>query len=523
MKAFVLVGLLVCSVIGCQPPSRMVAATKQHLFPLPRNFTYGNVTVTVSPSFSFAFEPAVDAATQRQLDPAIQSFLQDSRFCGSSAAADALPQAVIVLRAEANFHPEGYELEVSQTGIKIVAGTVQGARYAITTLRQLLQYDSVLSQLLIPHSPWHISDAPVFGHRGVMIDTSRSFLPMPLILRTLEGMAYVKLNVLHWHMVDATSFPFYSKSHPNLTKFGAYGPDMYYSLSNISTILAKANDLGITIVPEIDTPGHSFAWGLGYPTVVMCNQEKDQTSNMCPEPPCGNIRVSDSASVSIVHDVYTDLMDAFPGKLVHVGADEVSSQCWGSDTEKWFSDFEVGLHQLLTAAGRQMVVWGGAITDFKIPLPTESTIIQTWDSDKTVPLQQGYRIIDSNYKMLYLDCGEGNWISGGASWCDPFKTWDTVYNYNPLTGVPPAQQAQVLGGEVCVWGETIDGTNFETKLWPRAAAAAERFWDNPTSPDMIGALHRLRDVRNAMLGMGIAVTPLQPQFCATSNFCDIYK
>jgi len=149
-----------------------------------------------------------------------------------------------------------------------------------------------------------------------------------------------------------------------------------------------------------------------------------------------------------------------------------------------------------------------------LPIDKDRTVIQAWLGSSSVSrlANSGYKVLASPYTSWYLDCGTGGWLGGGLSWCDPYKTWQTIYDYNPLAGVDPQNTANVIGGEVCAWAETIDDTNIDEKLWPRSCAAAERLW-SATAGGSALALNRINAQRELLVRRGLNAYPLQQQWC----------
>jgi len=135
----------------------------------------------------------------------------------------------------------------------------------------------------------------------------------------------------------------------------------------------------------------------------------------------------------------------------------------------------------------------------------------------TKVVQAGHRAVLSNYDKLYLDCGTGNWITGGASWCAPYKSWQDVWGNEPLADhtLTKDEQALVLGGEVALWGESIDATNIDQKAWPRGCAHAERMWSPRAELGVTwtNATHRLLVHRERMVARGISVNQIMPRYC----------
>ena len=155
--------------------------------------------------------------------------------------------------------------------------------------------------------------------------------------------------------------------------------------------------------------------------------------------------------------------------------------------------------------------------------------MQIWDNaaDKLKALQNGFKVIDStSYTSYYLDCGFGNWLTGGNSWCDPYKGWLNIYNHSITQGIPSQYFKDIIGGEVCLWGESVDDYNLQPRLWPRAAAAAERWWrDEPLDMKTVDDLfHRIAMQRDWMVYRGIVASPTQPEFCTLyPQYCNYYR
>ncbi len=411
-----------------------------------------------------------------------------------------------------------------------------------------------------------IDDAPRYPHRGILVDAARHYLPMDALERTVRAMEHAKLNVLHFHLVDAQSFPFESRSNPALSRGGAYDARSTYSPAQIARLVEYARRRGVVVVPEFDTPGHTYAWGLGFDDhdheherdhddekIVVCGNAEPWTT-FCAEPPCGQLDVSNARVYTILDGLWKDVAAAFrlrgPSSVpppVHLGGDEVNAACYWDDAR--FAAWATGRagmargntsaildyhfarvfkilrrRGLLSAAARPML-WEGsllgpaaAVSDSVVA--KDAVTIQTWlPGSAGEAVRKGFTsVVDSNYEAWYLDCGGGNWVSGAASWCAPFKSWQTVWAYSPQrnNSLDDAQARRFLrGGEVAVWGERVDWTNLDTKAWPRASAAAERLWsDPPASARWQDALPRLMAHRSRLVrDLRVLAAPLQPRFC----------
>lgn len=173
---------------------------------------------------------------------------------------------------------ESYSLEITtqgtETSVVIAASTFFGARHALETLSQLIDYDRDTNALMMVASA-SIQDQPVFPHRGLLVDTSRNFYSVDTLKRIMDGMSYNKLNVFHWHITDSQSFPLKLKSLPKMSTFGAYSPDEVYTAEDVKALVQYARVRGIKVIPELDAPahvGHGWQWGEqeGLGKLVVC-------------------------------------------------------------------------------------------------------------------------------------------------------------------------------------------------------------------------------------------------------------
>jgi hexosaminidase len=460
---------------------------------------------------------------------------------------------------------ESYELRVTAAhGIEIKAATTWGALHALTSLKQLaVNMDSCPGV-----RPVHIRDAPRFAHRGVMLDPSRNYIPMGLLKKITDGMAGLKLNVLHLDLVNAPSFPFVAPSHPEFAAKGAYSVAEVYSADDLSSLVVYGKARGVSIILEVDTPGHAFSWGLATPSLTACDTIEDQNALYCPEPPCGYMDMRSELALATVNDVLLDVVQiARSGEeeggsfAIHIGSDEVTTACFGAnDTAPLFISWVAGIVNAMAKAPggvaptlhAWMEAWSSMGADALTPA---NSVLQfwgnaaVWDGSEGASqdiaqqheqlhsaLDAGFKVVSSNASAWYLDCGAGNFVTGAPSWCDPYKSWQYVLAADPAHNVSAAQLPQILGGELCLWGEQTDATNLESKLWHRAAAGAERMWapkasladctvpvQLPMNACWKDAQDRLRRVEELFQEAGFAFAPSQPKFCSQRpEFCDAY-
>ncbi|KAJ1837208.1 Glucosamine-6-phosphate isomerase (Glucosamine-6-phosphate deaminase) (GNPDA) (GlcN6P deaminase), partial [Coemansia sp. RSA 2703] len=389
----------------------------------------------------------------------------------------------------------------------------------------------------IANTPIHIQDAPLYPHRGLLFDTARNYYSLASIKRTLDAMSYNKMNVFHWHIVDSQSWPVESRTFPELQKKGAYGADQMYSYNDVQQIIEYARQRGIRVIPEFDVPGHTYIVGQSHPELMSCVNKQPNWDKYAAEPPSGQLNIAKPETVAFTNKLVDEYTKLFTDEVFHLGGDEVNRNCWsedpdviaylaahpGEDVESLLASWYAKVHDHLETTGKTAFTWEETLFHSQY-VPKNNTILQVWIDQASVQkaVSQGYRIVSSSYDSLYLDCGHGAWLSNwdGNSWCDPFKTWMHVYNYDVAANITdPVQKKRILGTEVAAWSEQIDETVIDPKLWPRAAAMAETAWSGKS--DASGHVRttaevasRLHEQRFRMVGRGINAEPMQPLWCA---------
>jgi len=229
------------------------------------------------------------------------------------------------------------------------------------------------------------------------------------------------------------------------------------------------------------------------------------------------------------------------------GGDELNENCFTQDTEtqqelnstgltleQALSKFTVTTHSAIEKLGKTPVVWEEMVLAHNVTL-SNNTIVMVWISsdDASAVAAKGFRLVHAPSDFFYLDCGGGEWVGVDIanSWCDPFKTWQKAYSFDPFANLSEAQQDLVLGGEQLLWTEQSSPSNLDPIVWPRAATSAEVFWTGATLPDGTArnsntasdtALPRLHDLQFRMVARGVNAIALQPQWCAVRpGVCDL--
>ncbi|KAF9909231.1 hypothetical protein BX616_011252 [Lobosporangium transversale] len=431
---------------------------------------------------------------------------------------------------------ESYTLDISASGKgTIKAKTVWGALNALQTLNQIIIHDKKLG--LHIEQPVHIEDAPKYVHRGVMYDTSRNFYPMNVLKKQIDGLAYSKLNVFHWHLTDNQAWPVEIKKHPQMTK-DAYSPREIYTQKDIKELIRYGRERGVRVYPELDVPGHSAAgWLQVDKKAVTCADSwwdnDGWTHHSAVEPNPGQLDIAYPGTYKLIKDVYTELANVFTDNLFHVGFDELNTYCYNysSYSRDWFKNHPGATYQDFAQQyvdkvlpifndkpSRRLVMWEDSVLSPDFPahnIPT-NVIMQSWNKGTEnikALATKGYDIIVSSADFLYLDCGHGGWVTNdpryneneppvlpkaiadafaanpsayspttvnygghGASWCAPYKSWQRIYDYDFTKGLTEEEAKHVIGAEAPLWSEQADQYVVDSKIWPRAAALAELTW-----------------------------------------------
>ena len=388
---------------------------------------------------------------------------------------------------------ESYSLEITSSSAHLRAATVAGAMHGLATLEQLIQPDA--NGFFIPAVVLH--DTPRFRWRGLMIDCGRHFIPVDVLKRTLDGMASVKLNVFHWHLSEDQGFRIESKAFPKLTEFGSDG--LFYTQEQAREIVAYARDRGIRVVPEFDMPGHTSAWFVGYPDLASAPgpfqiERKFGVFDPVMDP-------TRESTYTFLDTFIGEMAAIFPDHFLHIGGDENNGVEWKrnpriqsfmrehnlKDTAALQNYFNQRLLKLLEKHGKHMIGWDEILT----PDLPKDVMVQSW---------RGFDSLAAGAKNGY------NGILSAGYYLNLMSPADAHYGVDPLpenTDLSAEQRARILGGEACMWEEQTSAVDIDSRLWPRAAAVAERLW-SPRKVTDVDDMYRRLEVESLRLeGFGL--------------------
>ena len=469
------------------------------IMPLPASATPGQGEFLIDGRFAVTFsgftEPRLNRARDRFLDTLTretgipfsrESNTGDTRFQVHIGG----PSATVQQLGE----DESYQLTVSPDAVVLKAANPLGAMHGLQTFLQLVRITP--RGFTVPAVT--IDDKPRFPWRGLMIDSGRHFIPVLVIERNLDAMEAVKLNVFHWHLSEDQGFRVESKIYPLLQQKGSDG--LYYTQNQIRHIVEYARDRGIRVVPEFDMPAHATAWFVGYP---------DLASGKGPYQIARQWGVLDPAMDPTRESTYQflnlfigEMAALFPDAYFHIGGDECNGKEWDSnpriqefmrthhlkDDAALQAMFTARIQKIVASRHKIMEGWDEVLQ----PDTPKDVVIQSWRGRDSLlaAAKRGYRGLLSN--GYYIDLNQPA---------------EEHYLVDPLEGIAdkltPEQTTSILGGEATMWSEFVDGENIDSRVWPRTAAIAERFWSPQAVRDVDSMYSRLAVISEKLQSYGI--------------------
>lgn len=492
MQTYLTAFVLLAAIAAAQPQPQL------NLMPMPSSIQLGSGHLAINQHFSIA----ITGHHGSILEQGVQRFLAEiSHQTGMrlNATVGQESDATLVIHHEHASEPveklgedESYELSITDSTAKLSAPNTLGILHGLQTFLQLVQTggDGFFAPAVV------INDRPRFAWRGLLIDVGRHFIPIDVLERNIDGMAAVKLNVLHLHLSDDEGFRVESKRFPKLHEMGSDG--LFYTQADIKTLVAYARDRGIRVVPEFDMPAHSRSWFVGYPELAS-------TPGTYKIEPGGVYTVIDPTqdrTYKFLGKFVAEMAKLFPDTYFHIGGDEVNGKPWDNNPKiqafmhahdmKTNQDlqayFNQRLQKILSKHHKIMVGWDEIL---RPDLP-KSIVVQSWRGQESLATaaQQGYSgLLSFGY---YLDL---MWPASRHYAVDPMS--------GAASSMTAEQQKRILGGEACMWGEWISPENIDSRIWPRTAAIAERFWSPQNLQDVPSMYSRLDNLSWRLEWLGL--------------------
>lgn len=323
-------------------------------------------------------------------------------------------------------------------------------------------------------------------------------------------MAYNKLNVFHWHIVDDHSFPYESTEFPELSAQGAFHSKLVYTQSNVQMVIEYARERGIRVMVEFDTPGHTRSWGVSHPELLVACSGK-YSGKLGPMDPTAK------TTYTFLERLFGEIVTVFPEKYIHLGGDEVDFECWNSSSvitqfmltnnittfEKLEDLFIQRVVDIVDRLNSSSVVWQ-EVFENRVKLP-KGTVVQVWTGNRKALLAD---ITSKGLPALLSACWYLDHLKTGGDWKE-FYNCDA----HDFPGTDTQKQL-VLGGEACMWAEVVDDNNVLQRIFPRVSATAEKLWSQQNVNNIASAAQRLEEHACRMIHRGIpAQPPNGPGFC----------
>jgi hexosaminidase len=428
---------------------------------------------------------------------------------------------VLVWSDDTLLGPQGYRMEVNPINIVIRANQSKGFFMATQTLRQLLPIEG--KQVIIP--ALSIMDKPEFTWRGMMLDVCRHFFPKEVVKRYIDLISFYKINVLHWHLTDDQGWRIEIKKYPKLTEVGAWRTEAdgsryggFYTQDEIRAIVAYAETRGVTIVPEIEMPGHSMAALSAYPE-LSCTGGPFTVPNgwgVFEDVYCAG----KETTFRFMEDVLNEVVDLFPSKYIHIGGDECPRTRWSQcpDCQKRMKEeglkneaklqsyFIHRIEKFLNSKGRSLTGWDEILEGGVTP----NTTVQVWRDWKYAKeaAANGNDVIMSPTSHAYFDGSpEG-------------LTLEKVYGFYPMPDDFPADlKKHILGGECALWTEhVLDRDRIDYLVFPRILAISEGMWNGKSRQPYSEFNLRVQKEYTRLQKMGVKYGPEGPVYTVTFSY-----
>lgn len=424
---------------------------------------------------------------------------------------------------------EAYILDVAADRVELRGRTGRGVFYGIQTLRQLITADGRIRAV-------RIDDAPRFRYRGLHLDVARHFFPLDFLKRYIDAMAAFKLNTFHWHLTDDQGWRLEIRKYPRLTEVGAWRKETiighartgaksydgtphggFYTQEDAREIVAYARARAVTVLPEIEMPGHAAAALAAYPELACTPGPFEVRTTwgisedvMCPS----------EATFSFLEDVLREVMGIFPGEYIHIGGDEVPKARWKAsavaqevirreglgDEDGLQSWFVRRIERFLRANGRQLIGWDEILEGSLAPNAT----VMSWRgiAGGIAAARERHDVVMCPQEDLYFDHYQADpqaepLAIGGLT------TLEDTYGYEPVpAGLTSAEAEHVIGAQGCVWTEYLPTPDHvEFMAYPRALALAELVWSPREARDSDSFRARLRPSLASLDRLGVRYRP----------------
>ena len=499
--------LLISSMFAGAATAQTQTPVPLPLMPLPAEVHMGSGEFIIDNGFGISLEgyqePRLQRAKQRFLDTL-------SRETGIPLWREAIlnkPHFFIETKGPSEpvqqlGEDESYQLEITPAEVHLKAANPLGVLRGLQTFLELVR----ITPTGFSAPAITINDRPRFPWRGLMIDSSRHFMPLDVIKRNIDGMEAVKLNVFHWHLSDNQGFRAESNRFPLLQEKGSDG--LYYTQDQIRDVIAYARDRGIRTIPEFDMPCHTTSWFVGYPNLASAKgpfqiERKWGVFDPAMDP-------TRESTYEFLDSFVGEMAGLFPDAYFHIGGDECNGKEWNANPRiqefmrahgiksnaELQAYFTARVQKIVAAHGKIMEGWDEVLQ----PDTPKDVVIQSWRGQASLAeaAASGYRGLLSN--GYYVD------LNQSAA---------QQYLVDPMAGaaasLTPQQKQNILGGEAAMWSEYVSPENVDGRIWPRTAVIAERLWSPQDVHDITSMYARLPAISEHLTLYGLQHKASYPQ------------
>lgn len=506
-KLFFFIGLIL--MMGCEStPTKTFTEADINLIPKPKNLQLNEGSFSFNKSTVFVVENDEQLQASQLL---IDKFKTVSGWDLQVVKTKPTSNYVVFSINDA-LDDEAYHLTSNSDGVTVESNSFSGFLYGVETIRQLLppSIDSpkkVEGNWVIPSVA--IKDAPRFKWRGLMLDVSRHFFQKDYIKKTIDRLAMLKMNTLHWHLVDDQGWRIEIKKYPKLTEVGAwrvdqedkpwdgrYTPKMgekatyggFYTQEDIKEVVAYAQTRGVTVVPEIEMPVHVTSAIASYPE-LSCHEQPVMVPSGGVWPITDIYCAGKESTFEFLENVLVEVMDLFPSKYIHVGGDEATKTNWKTckhcqkrikdeglqNVEELQSYFIKRMERFISSKGRVLIGWDEILEGGLAPGAT----VMSWRGVKggLEASAEGHDVVMTPGTHCYFDHYQGSIDLEPKAW-GGYSPVSKVYQFDPVVdGMSKEQANHVLGGQANLWSEFIPNeAQSEYMIYPRIAALSEALW-----------------------------------------------
>lgn len=504
---------------SCQngPKAELILSKKgiPALIPQPLDLDLGESSFSFTNSTEFHFP---ESLKQKEIFSSVLSDIQSlfEKKGGKNKIS-------FLLTDSSNENTEAYSLIIKSNSVEISSDNEVGLFWGLQTFRQLcFQYSESLAGLaIIPEM--EIKDKPKFQHRGMLLDVCRHFFDKDVVKKYIDLLSYYKMNVLHWHLTEDQGWRIEIDKYPRLTEISAWRKDSsgekyggFYSKETIREIVKYASDRNITIIPEIELPGHSQAAVAAYPW-LSCTGDSVEVINdwgVFKEIYCAG----NDSTFHFIENVLLEVIALFPSKYIHIGGDEAPKFRWENcskcqkrmldhglkDEHELQSYFIKRVEKFLTKNGRELIGWDEILEGGLSPNAT----VQSWRG-----MEHGKTAADENHKVIMSPTSHCYFDYNLKS-----IDLEKVYNFNPIPeGLAEDKRKYIIGGECNMWTERVPTeANLDSKVFPRLLAMTEVLWSYPTKRDFPKFYNKVQrhysflDSRNVAYGLEAQAASIVP-------------